>query len=175
MTKEFDIRQVFELKYTSKDGKVTEYFDAIDNTKTGQEILVARKGKWGCIIPGIGIVIPLKYEWLKPDLNCEKRYTENIVVGKKNMGVGVITTSEVKLCNFKYLSVETCYYYKTESFVVEDKSNMKGVVKNCKEIISLCYHKIEYNHRTKIWKCTFNGLAPVYYTVDGEVTRNSKI
>lgn len=178
--------QGFLVTYKDKEGTRDEFFDKIK--EVGEELhlvsnkdmlLVSRHGMWGCIKQGEGIIVPVIHRKLqiKQCLRQSVSYIEYIFIAmKKSDKYGAFDINGKKLCNFKYLAISSKYYERTNSFIVEDKTYKKGIVKDCKEITPIIYDGIYFDGEIKIWVCTFKGLSDKchidYYTVDGESIKN---
>lgn len=178
--------QGFLVTYRDREGTKAEFFNRVK--EIGEKLhlisnkdllLVSRHDMWGCINQGEGIIFPVIYKDLeiKQFLRKFVCYIEYIFIAKKKSDkCGAFNINGKKLCNFRYLSISTKYYETTKTFIVEGKTYKKGLVKDCKEITPIIYDGIYFDGETKIWVCTFKGLADKchidYYTVDGESIKN---
>lgn len=166
MYNEIKVRPIYEVSYTDENGEVkTERFDKVVTNRKG--LFVKIDSKWGFIHNEKGFVILPGYNYLA-ELEYNSRSKDIIIGAKVNDKMGVLTSENKRICGFKYKKIDPKYYEQTSSFLVEIEGSIKGVVKNCKEIIPLMYHEIIFEDN--LWKCVFEGLSDDYYTMSGEKT-----
>lgn len=163
MYNEFEERKRCSVTYVDNGNTITEKFEDARRNEGG--VFVKRNKRWGYILQGKGLVIPTKYYSLA-ELECDLQGRERIMAAGVSDKTGVMTFSHKKICDFKYKSVNTKYYGLTGCIIVEDGYGLKGVVKECREKIALLYHSITFDYEKQLWKCTFDGLRPDYYTID---------
>ncbi len=159
------VRKKFEVIYEDNGKTKVEYFDDINIY--GEGIFVKKINWWGYLVPKKGIIIPFGYQMLC-HIEGIKRNGEELLLCKANGKFGCITIEGKKVVTCKYNFVEPKYYEETGGLVVENTGGLKGVVKDCKEIVILNYHKVNFNFSSKLWECEFKGLDTDYYTINGE-------
>lgn len=98
---------------------------------------------------------------------CDSSYKKIIDIYKVAGRLGARTLDKELICHFKYESISDEYYETTKCLVVKQKYGLKGVVRECKEIIIMLYHDISFNYKTNLWVCKFRGLPIDYYTING--------